>query len=58
MKPAYIGARVPQELRDELLLIAKLLKLPYAEVLLLLLRANLPTLRIAAERGGGKERAA
>ncbi len=57
MKAAYIGARVPQAVRDELIEIAKLLKMPYSDLLLSVLVGALPTLRIAAERGA-KERAA
>lgn len=54
MKTAYIGARVDADLRAELLAIAALLRLPYSEVLALLLRSALPALRCAAERAGGQ----
>lgn len=57
MKPAYIGARVPQALRDELIEIARLLQMPYSDVLALLLSAGLPTLRVAAERSGKRDAA-
>lgn len=54
MKTAYIGARVDAELRAELLAIAELLRLPYSEVLTILMRTGLPALRLAAERAGGQ----
>ena len=58
-KPAYIGAKVEQDLRDELLALAALLRLPYAEILARALRAQLPLLRLAADRAGtSKEQAA
>ena len=58
-KPAYIGAKVEQDLRDELVALAALLRLPYAELVARALRAQLPLLRLAAERSAlGKERAA
>lgn len=57
MKPAYIGARVPQALRDDLIEIARLLQMPYSDVLMLVLYASLPTLRVAAERSGKRDAA-